>query len=487
MPDLLEQTVQDLKDRASRFLGISGGNETLEFCAAGGSAAVFKAVCDGTPRALKVFDPRFFSGLSGDPERRRLSVQKRLIGHKCATLVQTYRVEEAEGTAFVEMEFIEWPQLSKKLAEVPDEAIVPLISQLVEAVQFLDSLNIVHRDIKPENIHVSPDFRQLKLLDLGVARDFDSSDTCDASETDHDNKRPFLATAQYSSPEYLFRLDEPTVRLWRGLNIYQVGAVLHDMIQKEPLFQYEMSKGNRWLVARAVLTKQPSFTDLVPGRLSALKTLSSRCLIKDLETRLEVVGWEDFVLCGVVDPVNELRAKLANRSLSYRGGAEETSASRLKYERDESIKRITYRISGELIHICGTQLALAMRTAAAGDSVDCIYELDAGNQRFIYCHVRFDWQQGLYKRTANLCVGAQIIDSSQKSGAPAVLYKLVGAATINEAENEAINLITREFSGLINRALDHLGSKVDATSLHGLNILDERAGEFLQQDEGNDE
>lgn len=470
MPALDKSIVEDLKARASRFLTATGGFETLEFLDAGGSAAVYRVVRNGKPSALKAFNPQFFAGSCGDAERRRLDVQKRLIGHGCESLVQTYHVEEAEGTAFIEMEFIKWPQLAKTLAEVPDDAIVPLISQLVDAVRFLDSLNIVHRDIKPENIHVSPDFKHLKLLDLGVVREFDSPDTSDACVTDHGNQRPFLATAQYSSPEYLFRLDEPTAKLWRGLNIYQVGAVLHDLIRKEPLFKHEMSLGNRWLVARAVLTKQPAFADSIPNRLLALKALASQCLTKDLDTRLAVVGWEDFILEGARDPVGALRGRLARRSISSRSGASETSTTRLDFERTEFMKRFSDRIRGELIHICGAQLPLTMKPSAPGEAMDIRYELAVDNQLSVSCHITFDWQTGLYQRSVNLLVGAQIICTGRDDAIPAVLYRPVGVAMIQEAEDDAVTLVTNELASLIGHALDRIESEENPVRLHGLDI-----------------
>ncbi|MCD0492016.1 protein kinase [Chromobacterium violaceum] len=470
MPALSRSIIEDLTARASRFLTSTGGFETLEFLDAGGSAAVYRAVRNGKPSALKVFNPQFFDGVGGDAERRRLDVQKRLIGHGCESLVQTYHVEEAEGTAFIEMEFIEWPQLAKSLAEIPDDAIVPLISQLVDAVRFLDSLNIVHRDIKPENIHVSPNFKHLKLLDLGVVREFDSPDTNDACVTDHGNQRPFLATAQYSSPEYLFRLDEPTAKLWRGLNIYQVGAVLHDLIRKEPLFKHEMSLGNRWLVSRAVLTKQPAFADPTPNRLLALKALASRCLTKDLETRLAVVGWEDFVLEGACDPVGALRGRLAKGAISARRGAGESSAARLDFERTEFMKRFSDRIRGELIHICGAQLPLTMKTPVPGEPMDFKYELTVDKVLSISCHVGFDWLAGLYERSANLLVGAQIVCADRGDVLPPVVYSPVGVSVIQEAEEEAVTMVTNELATLINHALDRIEGEDNPTNLHGQNI-----------------
>ena len=126
MPDLASEIIEELTTRTRRFLTETGGYEHLEFLAAGGSAAVYRVVRNGKSSALKAFNPYFFSGASSSAERHRLDVQKRLIGHGCTSLVQTYHVVEAEDTAFVDMEYIEWPQLTKKLAEVPDSAIVPL-------------------------------------------------------------------------------------------------------------------------------------------------------------------------------------------------------------------------------------------------------------------------------------------------------------------------------------------------------------------------
>lgn len=228
MPALSQEVIGVLYAKLVDFLGHLGNPNEPAFVASGGSAAVFKVQTDDGLRAFKVFDPKFFEGASGDVERRRLEVQRRLVGHDCPYLIQTFRVEEYAATAFMEMEYLDWPGLKDVLAQVPDSTVSTLILQLVSAAQYLEKLGIVHRDIKPENIHVSPDFATLKLLDLGVARDIEADDGVDAAITDHSNMRPFLATAQYSAPEYLFRLDEPSAKLWKGLTFYQIGAVLHD-------------------------------------------------------------------------------------------------------------------------------------------------------------------------------------------------------------------------------------------------------------------
>jgi len=480
MPDLPHEVVQDLTNRTKHFLNAIGGYQNLKFVASGGSAAVFDVTRGGNRSAFKAFNPDFFEGDSGDAERRRLDVQKRLIGHSCPSLIQTYQVQEAEGTAFVEMEYVEWPQLAKVLGKVPDDKVISLISQLVDAVRFLDTLNIVHRDIKPENIHVSPDFKQLKLLDLGVAREFDAPDNSEASITDHGNQRPFLATAQYSSPEYLFRLDEPTSKLWKGLNIYQVGAVLHDLIKKEPLFRHEISLGNRWLVARAVLTKPPTFADSVPDRLLGLKGLASRCLIKDLDTRLQLVTWEDFLLEGSSDAVGALRGRLAKGSVSSRRGLAESSVALLEFERNEFLKRFSDRIRGELIHICGAQLPLTMSSPTPGNTPEILYELAVDSQLFIICVLRLSWLTGVYERNVNISAGAQIRTGGNVVY-PEFSCHIVGQAVIQDAEDEAVTLVINDLARIIGHALDRIEAEVELGQLNGLNLQESQVNTKFKQ------
>src|SRR5690606_24071900 len=110
------------------------------------------------------------------------------------------------------------------------------IGDVAQAALWMASQTLVHRDIKPANILIAPDFSAAKLVDFGVVREMDGASP---DLTDHGHRRPFVATAQYSSPEYLFRLVEPSQDLWMGLSIYQLGAVLHDLLEGQPLFSEE--------------------------------------------------------------------------------------------------------------------------------------------------------------------------------------------------------------------------------------------------------
>lgn len=470
MPALDSAIVADLTERLRRYLENKTGYGEAKYLTSGGSAAVFVVPTPVGPRVLKAFNPAFFNGPSGASERKRLEVQHRLIGHPCPSLVQTLLIEEAEDTAFTEMEFVDWPQLTTVLDSVPDAAVTSLFTQLVTAVRFLDSLGIVHRDIKPENIHVSSDFTNLKLLDLGVAREVEQADVNDAAITDHGNFRPFLATAQYSSPEYLFRLDEPSAKLWKGLNFYQLGAVLHDLIMKVPIFQYEMNLNNRWLVARAVLTKTPSFGDGDTSRLANLKSLAARCLVKDLDARLQLVSWEDFILEGAKDPLTTLRARLAKGTLSNGGQMGAASASRLNFERSEFFRRLAEMVRTELLPVCGTQMPLTLHVSAPGELpfVHLLLAVDA--QWSIDCKVAFIWQNQMYERTANIFLQAKLAQA-QRQPCEYGASKLVAAVPILENETEGAAAVAAAVASAVGVALDRLESTAEKDALHGADLL----------------
>jgi eukaryotic-like serine/threonine-protein kinase len=428
MPDLSPETVARLETILRAWLGTRG--TLLKKLGVGGSAAVFLVSLGTEQRAIKVYDTAFFEGQSAAADKRRLNVQRSLIGHNCNSLVAVYNITEEMGTAFIEMEYLDWPPLSKMLGRVPASEVSSLINQLVDAVCFLEGKHIVHRDIKPENIHVSDNLQSLKLLDLGIARDMVATAE-DESATDHGEQRPFISTAQYSSPEYLFRLDTPDETLWKGLNLYQVGAVLHDLIEGQPLFAAEKKLANRYAIARAVLQRQPQLSNNTRALWDA-RALCLRCLAKDARLRLESVSWNDFRNLGrTSDPRAIVKARLASvRDVNHPKPPIETV-------RMTACRSLVEPLRAELLSICGADAPLICVEEPDGAGAAFEFEVPSGMVRI---RLQLVWGNGISVENAKILLSSQnegprfIGELSLESTADTLLQALVDAMLIQLAE-----------------------------------------------------
>lgn len=387
---------------AGRYIEARGGGSLGPTLGDGGSAAVFRWDTQTGAKALKVYDPKFFQSSAAPAERFRLGLQRRFIGKHCPSLIDTFAVDEEFDTCFVVMEFFAGSELKKVLSAVPDEAIGTLIQQLVAAVSFLDSLGIVHRDIKPENILVSSDFKELRLLDLGVIREMtEVEDRPDG--TDHGGRRPFIATAQYSSPEYLFRLEAPSPALWNGLSIYQVGGVLHDLVCKRPLFERAVAADNKYALAMAVMREQPDFAG-VPAQLSSWAALAARCLTKDGRIRLQTVSWADFTP-AVQSPGDRLRRALSGRAARAVQAEEvHVHAQTLGRQRSAALNELADGVRRRLLADFSPQLRIALQP---GDEHRCLLRLtlDACDLDLVVA-VECRWEEGLRETFAAVSVAA---------------------------------------------------------------------------------
>ena len=91
MPDLEKNIVDDITTRLKKYLRQLDGYGEPEYLGSGGSAAVYRVNCATGAHVFKGFNPLFFRENSCAAERRRLEIQRQLIGHQCPSLVQTYR------------------------------------------------------------------------------------------------------------------------------------------------------------------------------------------------------------------------------------------------------------------------------------------------------------------------------------------------------------------------------------------------------------
>ena len=256
----------------------------------GGTAPVFEIQSPSGLRALKIYDEKFSSGKTGEIEQSRIEKQLELKDHDCPSLVHVYDGGMTEDRLYLLMSRASGTELEERLPDIPRTEIRAILHDVAQACLFLEARGLCHRDIKSANVFVSDHFSHATLLDISVIRAI--HDPVGVG-SDHDGQLPVLATARYSPPEYLFRLVEPGPKLWHALNVYQLGAVLHDLVVRIPLFQeeYERSKANRYRFAWVVATQDPRIE--APDVDHDLLFLARRALDKDWRRRSSL-NIEDF-------------------------------------------------------------------------------------------------------------------------------------------------------------------------------------------------
>ena len=218
---------------AERLRGTTvGGWLVGDYINNGKSAVVVSASKDAKRAALKIFDPELVGRYGQEAQRKRIEREKSLVGKSHPNLIQVLDGGEDGSYLFVALEYFDGTNLADALKDVPPSEVRSLLSQIASAAKFLEDASFAHRDIKPENIGICRDMKTAKVLDLGVIRPFDLSNITDEGE-----QRYFVGTLQYSPPELLFREEDHSLDGWRAITFYQLGAVLHDLLIRRPLFE----------------------------------------------------------------------------------------------------------------------------------------------------------------------------------------------------------------------------------------------------------
>ena len=261
-----------------------GGWRICDLLGSGKSAVVFSAIRDECDVALKIFDPTLVNRFGRETQLVRINRELSLRDKSHDHLVRIYDGGACPETNFLYlvMQKVEGSNLSETISSLPRDQIRSIIRDISSAARFLETLGLAHRDIKPDNIVHSLKDGTSTLLDLGVLRPINAST---ASDTGTD----FIGTLRYSSPEFLLREEEDTTEGWRAVTFYQLGCVLHDLIERKPIFINEVPYG-KLVLAINQSTVSFSATDVPPQLIQ----LAINCLQKNPMLRLQLVTWEDF-------------------------------------------------------------------------------------------------------------------------------------------------------------------------------------------------
>jgi serine/threonine protein kinase len=265
----------------------------------GKSAVVMRGERNGElPVAIKIFHPELVDRFGLEKQMERIAREQMLVGrdHPKAVKILGGGLSEPHKHPYIVMSLEVGEILSDCLNEIPVSKIKHIIAQIASVAKHLEDMGYAHRDIKPDNILVtSLENCDIKVLDFGVLRPLGAS-----TLTDGPGHRPFIGTHQYSPPEMLHRKEESTTEAWRAISFYQIGAVLHDLINKKPLFD-QFREPYAELVT-AINEKHPEFSDSFQDR--SLISLAKRCLTKNANERAKFVSWDEFLPTELVAEIS---------------------------------------------------------------------------------------------------------------------------------------------------------------------------------------
>ncbi len=242
----------------------------------------------GRDVALKILPASF----TKEPERiarfRREAQVLASLNH--SHIAQVYGLDEADGTQFLVLEFVDGQSLDKRIARgpIPPDEALGIAKQIAEALEATHEKGIIHRDLKPANVALTRD-GQVKVLDFGLAKaveatggafDLANSPTI-TSPAMMTGAGVILGTAAYMAPE-----QARGKGIDKRADIWAFGCVLYEMLTGRRAFE-----GNDVPTTLAlVMTKEPEWSALPAETPSIVRQLLARCLRKDPKTRMRDIG-----------------------------------------------------------------------------------------------------------------------------------------------------------------------------------------------------
>ena len=107
------------------------------------------------------------------------------------------------------------------------------IYQILRALKYMHSANVIHRDLKPSNLLVNSNC-DLKVCDFGLARGIDPHSD-DPAMQDNNLLTEYVVTRWYRAPEIMLACHEYS----KPVDIWSVGCIFAELLGRKPYFPGE--------------------------------------------------------------------------------------------------------------------------------------------------------------------------------------------------------------------------------------------------------
>jgi serine/threonine protein kinase len=267
---------------------LSGRYRLLRRLGAGGFGTVYAAenLALGTEVAIKVArrkqGPHEANATKSDDAwvMREATAAAQLRSPYSVRVFDVGRLED--GSLYIVMESLRGRSLGSYLEEqgaLPVALAARWIGQVCEALREAHALGLVHRDIKPSNLFVVEGDElesHLKLLDFGLAKQIEASDSQQLTESG----------VLVGSPTYMAPEQVRAARITAASDIWSLGVVLYQALSLR--LPFEQPTPSATMVAIAADPPIP-LASVAPGLPPQLLSIVTKCLRKAPLERFQTV------------------------------------------------------------------------------------------------------------------------------------------------------------------------------------------------------
>ncbi len=204
---------------------------------------------------------------------------------KHPNLIRVYDFEEDSDNYYIIMEYLEGILLSeylKKLNEIDLNEKIDIFIQILRALEYIHSRNIIYRDLKPGNVMIVD--KKVKLLDFGLS-----------GSAQHKIGR-LRGTLIYISPEAALG------DLSYSMDIFSLGILFYEMIHERRFYDQKNLTANTLL---NILSSRDEFNAYRDERIKLIKNESLRTIIYQMTSYEKE---ERFLACSEI--ISEINGRL---------------------------------------------------------------------------------------------------------------------------------------------------------------------------------
>jgi tRNA A-37 threonylcarbamoyl transferase component Bud32 len=323
--------------------------DVLDRIAVGGMAEVFLAKAYGAHGFEKTLAiKRILPELASDPEfaARFIAEAKVAVRLSHANVVQVFDFGRIGESLFIAMEFVDGLDLAALLRRFKDERRqVPLSAafhvaiEIVRALDFAHSHNVVHRDVSPSNILISR-AGEVKIADFGIAIAASPHRGAGAGP------RKVMGKWRYMSPEQT-RGDTLDTRS----DLFSAASVMFELFTGEKLFPGDEAEDIIKNIEAMPIPKMnairpglPSRLDDVLGLALARKPIDRPSRPASILRSLIELSYESSIMATALDVAEAVATVLPTKRQGGRGALDDVIRRQLA---DQSVARLTAVTDGK--------------------------------------------------------------------------------------------------------------------------------------------